>query len=272
MPFHPAAGAGPVRRASGWNRVGADLHRAVREPHHGCVLGVPAADLDRPDLHRQRIGRSRHGQPVLADLPVRLADPPDRALPRSLGTGPADGRVARALVLPQSGRPHHRSRPAGRTRAHRVLGRRRRLGLGLARALLRLSAAVLDRGAARPRLPRSRRARHRLDLGARPGLARRRAVLPAQPGSRALCQPAGPGGLRRGLRGVLGRPAPRSAVLVRRLPGRDVSADRQCRRPCRRRPGLAARGPAPGLPAAPARPRLGHVRLRGRSAGAIRCR
>ena len=52
-------------------------------------------------------------------------------------------------------------------------------------------------------------------------------------------------------------------VLVRRLPGRDVSADRQRGGACRRRPGLAARGPAPGLPAAPRGHRLGHVGLGG---------
>ena len=43
------------------------------------------------------------------------------------------------------------------------------------------------------------------------------------------------------------------------LPGRDVSADRQRRGPCRRGPGLAARGPAPGLPSPPRRDRLGHL-------------
>ena len=46
-------------------------------------------------------------------------------------------------------------------------------------------------------------------------------------------------------------------VLVRRLPGRDVSADRQRRGPCRRGAGVAARLPAPALPAAPRRARLG---------------
>ena len=45
--------------------------------------------------------------------------------------------------------------------------------------------------------------------------------------------------------------------------GRDVPADRQCRGPCRRRAGLVARRPAPGLPAAPPRARLGHLRVGG---------
>ena len=70
----------------------------------------------------------------------------------------------------------------------------------------------------------------------------------------------------------LGRPAARSDVLVRRLPGRDVSADRQRGRACRGRPSLAAGGPsvlstastAPGSPGAP--------RARRRSARATPCR
>ena len=49
--------------------------------------------------------------------------------------------------------------------------------------------------------------------------------------------------------------------LVRRLPGRDVSAHRQRGGPCRRGPGLAAGRPAPRLPASPGRDRLGHVGL-----------
>ena len=97
--------------------LGAVLHRAVREPDLGRLLGVPVPDLDRADHHRQRLGRAGHAQPVLADLPLRLADPAHRPLARGLGAGPAGRRDAGALVLPQSRRPHHRSRlPAGRGR------------------------------------------------------------------------------------------------------------------------------------------------------------
>ena len=71
--------------------------------------------------------------------------------------------------FPNLGGLHHRSRTAGGEGQDRVLGRRRRAGLGLARALLRLSAAQLDRGIAGPRLPRRRQPRYRLDLGDRSG-------------------------------------------------------------------------------------------------------
>ena len=206
-------------------------------------------------------GAPRHPEPRIAHLLLRLADPAHRTLARHVGAGAADRRDARPLVLPQSRRPHHRSRPARGPRAHRVVHGRRRLGLGLARPLLRLSAAVVDRGAARPRLPGGRRARHRLGLGARPGLARRRARLPPEPRGGVVRVPARTGGLRRRLRRGLGRLADRSAVLVRRLPGRDVSPDRQRRRPCRGRAGFAAGGSAPGLPPAPAAAGLGHQRL-----------
>ena len=63
----------------------------------------------------------------------------------------------------------------------------------------------------------------------------------------------------RRLRRCLGGPAARSTVLVRGLPGRDVSPDGQCHRPCRRGAGLAAGGPAPGLPAAQAGACLGDL-------------
>ena len=76
------------------------------------------------------------------------------------------------------------------------------------------------------------------------------ANLPAQAACAADCAAASAGH------------AARSDVLVRRLPGRDVSADRQCRRPCRRRAGLVAGRATPGLPAAPGGYRLGHVRIR----------
>ena len=56
-------------------RLGAVLHRAVRQPDLGRVLGVPVSHQHRADHHRQRLGRARHAQPVLADLPLRLADP-----------------------------------------------------------------------------------------------------------------------------------------------------------------------------------------------------
>ena len=82
-----------------------------------------------------------------------------------------------------------------------------------------------------------------------------------EPRGRAVRQPAGPGRLRRRLRGVIGGIAARPDVLVRRLPGRNVSAHRQRGRACRRRAGLAAGLPAPALPAAPRRARLGHLRL-----------
>ena len=94
-----------------------------------------------------------------------------------------------------------------------------------------------------------------------PRLARRRAQLPAESRGGAVRQPAGPGGVRGRLRGGVRRTAAGRTVLVRGLPGRDVSADRQRGRPCRRRAGLAAGGPASGLPPAPRRACLGHLRL-----------
>ena len=94
-------------------------------------------------------GVAGHAQPVLADLLLRLPDPAHRPLAGGLGTRKAGRRDARALVLPQSRRPHHQPGPAGRARAHRSGRRRRRQGLGLARALLHVSAPVVDRRAAR---------------------------------------------------------------------------------------------------------------------------
>ena len=192
-PRHDPAPARPIRARPGgsavdWPGVGADLHRALRQPDHGRVLGVPVPDLDRADLHRQRLGRAGHAEPVLADLLLRLAHSAHRPLARGLGTGAPGGRVAHTLVLPEPRRAHHQSRPAGRARAHRVLRRRRRFGLGLACALLHVSALELDRRAARSRLPRRGLARHRLGLGAGSGLARRRAVVPAESRKRR-CSP-----------------------------------------------------------------------------------
>ena len=176
-PRRPSGRARAAGRAVVRAGLGAVLHRALRQPDLGRVLGVPVSDHHRPDHDRQCDGRAGHAEPVLADLPLRLADPAHRPLARGLGAGAADGRDAHTVVLPQPRRAHHRSRPARRARAHRLFGRRRRQGLGLARPLLHVSAALLDRRPARPRLPGGRRPRYRLDLGARPGLARRRAVV-----------------------------------------------------------------------------------------------
>ena len=146
------------------------------------------------------------------------------------------------------------------TGPHRVVRRRRGEGLGLARALLHVSAALLDRRAARSRLPGGRKS---LDIAWVSELdpawlddelsfllspeAALFANLPAQAACAADCAAASVG------------PAAGRAVLVRGLPGRDVSADRQRGGPCGRRAGLAAGGPAPGLPPPPRRSRLGHV-------------
>ena len=69
--------------------LGAVLHRAVREPDLGRLLGVPVPDLDRADHHRQRLGRAGHAEPVLADLPLRLAD--SRASASRSGYGSRQG-------------------------------------------------------------------------------------------------------------------------------------------------------------------------------------
>ena len=74
-PGRPRAGGPAVVRRG----VGAVLHRAVREPDLGRLLGVHLPDLDRPHHDRQRDGRARHAEPGIADLPVRLADTPHRA-------------------------------------------------------------------------------------------------------------------------------------------------------------------------------------------------
>ena len=72
--------------------LGAVLHRALRQPDLGRVLGVPLSHHDRPDPDRQRVGGAGHAQPVLADLPLRLAHSAHRALARGVGAGTADGR------------------------------------------------------------------------------------------------------------------------------------------------------------------------------------
>ena len=64
---------------------------------------MPAADLDRADLARRRLGRAGHAQPRLADLLLRLAHSPDRPLARRLGAGPADGRDPHAWCFPNLG-------------------------------------------------------------------------------------------------------------------------------------------------------------------------
>ena len=79
-PRHDPAPARPSRTRPGgfavdWTGVGAILHRAVRQPDHGRLLGVPLSHLDRAALHRQRLGRAGHAEPVLADLLLRLAHP-----------------------------------------------------------------------------------------------------------------------------------------------------------------------------------------------------
>ena len=210
----------------------------------------------------QRVGGARHPQSGIADLLLRLADPADRALARGLGAGPADGCLPQALVFPQSRRPHHRSGSARRARGKTGSSG----GDGATGSvwhahyyvypLLSWIGALLDLGCLE---------------GGSLDIAWTSELDPAwlddelsfllSPEAGTVRQPAGPGRLCRRLRGGFGRAAARSDVLVRRLPGRDVSADRQCRGPCRRGAGLAAGGPAPGLPAAPGRGRLGHVRL-----------
>ena len=100
-------------------------------------------------------------------------------------------------------------------------------GIRLARAPLYVPAPLVDRRAPRHGLPRGRRLRHRVDVGTRPGLARRRAQLPAQPGGGAVREPPGAGGVRGRLRDRNRRAAAGRALLVRGLPGRDVPADRQ---------------------------------------------
>ena len=76
-------------RPSGRHGLGAVLHRAVRQPDLGRVLGVPVPDLDRAALHRQRLGRAGHSQPV----PRRSASAarPFRASASRSGSGSRPG-------------------------------------------------------------------------------------------------------------------------------------------------------------------------------------
>ena len=50
----------------GRERARPGLHRALREPDYGRVLGVSLSDLHRAGLDRERHGCAGHAQPVLA--------------------------------------------------------------------------------------------------------------------------------------------------------------------------------------------------------------
>ena len=187
-------------------RLGAVLHRALRQPDLGRVLGVPVPHQHRSDLGSaaSRACSTRRTRPRRsASAALRFPASASR-----LGCGSRRGwstRRGRPGASPTSAAsPSTPACTAGRGRTG-CCRRRRRQGLGLACALLHVSPALLDRRAARSRLPGGWRARHRLGLGARSRLARRRAHLPAQPGSRAVRQPAGAGRVRCRLRGVLRR-------------------------------------------------------------------
>ena len=201
-------GAGLADRPVVGRGVGPVLHRALREPDLGRVLGVPVPISIGPISMGSAAGRAGHAPTRDRRSASAARRSAHRPLARGLGTGRLMDVSRKPWCFPNLGGLTIDPGPARWQEARPGLPEATAPPLGLACALLLLSAAQLDRGAARSCLPGRRLARHRLDLGTGPGLARRRAVVPAQPGSRAVRQPAGAGGLRRRLRRGLGRPAP----------------------------------------------------------------
>ena len=83
-PAHRSSGrARAAGRAVGRAGLGAVLHRALREPDLGRLLGVPVPDLDRADRHRQRLGRAGHAEP--RSSPICLCGSPIPRIGLSLG-------------------------------------------------------------------------------------------------------------------------------------------------------------------------------------------
>ena len=178
-------------------------------------------------------------------LPGLLLQQPaaHRRCDRLLGTG-APGRCDPHAVLPGGSRRHrHRS---GHRRPARRPGRPRQPDAQqlLPRALVRESDPLLARGAARLPVPGEGRTRSRLSDRGRSPVGRRRADRDPQPGSGALRQPARESGVRRRLCRRHRRLSDRESLLVRRLPGIDLSHERTCRHPHRRRAGLDTAHPA----------------------------
>ena len=153
----PPAGSRTAGPPPGRDRFGPDCTGRFVNPISDVCWECIFPDLDRAD-HESAASTGVLDTPNPSS-PICLCGSP---IPRiglvagGVGAGEAGRRDAGALVLPQPRRPHDKSRPAGRARAHRVLGRRRGgQGLGLARALLHVSRCC--RGSvciARPRLPR----------------------------------------------------------------------------------------------------------------------
>ena len=101
----------------------------------------------------------------------------------------------------------------------------------LACPLVRLSADLLDGDRRRLPVPRDRLDRHPVHHRDRSAVAGQRAHRDHQPRSGAVRQPARARRLRCRLHRRDRQAADRSAVLVRRLPGDDVPAERQRRAP-----------------------------------------
>ena len=122
---------------------------SFREPRDGRVLGMFVSDIDRTDPYRERGGRAGHAQPGVPDLLLRESHPTDRPLARRLGTRAAGIDASRApWCFPNLGGMTIDGGTSRWTRANGNFRRGRRSGLHLARPLLRLSAALVDRGAA----------------------------------------------------------------------------------------------------------------------------
>ena len=226
------------------------LHRQLRQPDHRHLLVVPVPDLDRRagDL---AVEPARSRQPRPAGVPVR-SEARDRD--GLLGAGAACRCQHEAVVLRQPRRDETRS--GFRYRLPLDLGsfgggRREPVLFELACPLVCLSADLLDGDRRRFPVPGIGLDRHSLHLRDRSAVAGFRAHRDHQPRSRALRQPAGARRLCGRLRRLDREAADRRDVLVRGLPGIDVSDERQCLGLDRACPGLAARALALCLQAPP---------------------
>ena len=149
MPFLAVAGlAAGIALWSAYRR-GADLHGAIRQSDYGRVLGVPVPDLDRAGLHRRRLGRAGHRtiRPRRSAFAARRS--PASGCRSACGSRPGwwTSPAPPGASPIWAGSTSIRACPR-RAGAPGSSMRRRRGGLRVARALLRLSAVVVDRRAA----------------------------------------------------------------------------------------------------------------------------
>ena len=163
------------RPVSAGRSPGPGVHRAVRQPAHRCVLGMPVSDLHRCGGHRCGGRRAGHAEPAVAAVLLRHAHPENRAFGGDVGAGETDRCLACAVLLLESGRAQHRSGRGRRDEEKRgVQGATARPASTwhvhyYTYPLLSWIGALLDLGCME-----SGRAGHRLGLGnsIRPGMTR----------------------------------------------------------------------------------------------------